>query len=63
MKKLYLKTFSVLFIGLIGILAYTQGTWIADTIMSEVSASKEIPLGITDLTCMHSGAIPIFRES
>lgn len=59
MKKLYMKMLSVLFTGLIGISAYAQGTWKADSTIAAINASTEIPLAITGLTCMHSDATTV----
>jgi len=57
-----MKTFLVLFLGIIGISAYAQGIWIGDTIQPNISASTEIPFGITGLTGMHSDPIPVFGK-
>jgi hypothetical protein len=54
MKKLYMTMLSVLFTGLIGISAYGQGTWKADSTIPEITPHTEIEMGITGLTCMHS---------
>src|SRR4030043_586980 len=54
MKKLYMKMLTVLFTGLIGISAYAQGTWKADSTIPAINPSIEIEMGITGLSCMHS---------
>jgi hypothetical protein len=55
MKKLYMKTFLVLLLGIIGISTYAQGLWLADSIdIISIRGSLEIPFEINNLSCMHS---------
>jgi hypothetical protein len=64
MKNLYLKLFSVLFLGFIGISTYAQGTWKAIGTEVAISPSTEITImGITSLSCMHSDASSIVGKS
>ena len=63
MKKLYKKMLPVLFTSLIGISAYAQGTWKADSTMAAVNASTEIETGITGLTVMHSDASTVWGKA
>jgi hypothetical protein len=64
MKKIYLKMFSILFIGSIGITAYAQGTWKTTGTETTVLPSTAITMGaITGLSCMHSDAANIIGKS
>lgn len=62
MKKFYMKMFSVLFMGLIGIATYAQGIWNADSTTAAINLSTEIPMGITGITCMHSDVATIIGK-
>jgi hypothetical protein len=63
MKKIYMKMFSILLMGSIGISAYSQGTWKTTGTEAAISASTEIPMGIAGLSCMHSDAATIIGKT
>jgi hypothetical protein len=63
MKNFYLKMFSVLFLGFIGITTYAQGTWKATGSEGTILPSTAITLGITNLTCMHSDAANVIGKT
>jgi len=66
MKKIYLKMFSILFIGFFGISSYAQGTWKATGTEAAINPSVEITditTGITGLSCMHSDAATIIGKT
>ncbi|MDO9255633.1 MAG: T9SS type A sorting domain-containing protein [Bacteroidales bacterium] len=63
MKKIYLKMFSILLMGSIGISAYAQGIWKTTGTETAISASTDIPMGITGLSCMHSDAATVIGKT
>lgn len=64
MRKIYLKMFSILFVGSIGISAYAQGTWKTTGTEAAIAASTPITMGtISGLSCMHSDGSTITAKT
>jgi hypothetical protein len=63
MKKIYLKMFSILLIGSIGISAYAQGTWKTTGTEPVISPSTAIATGIAGLSLMHSDLATIVGKT
>jgi hypothetical protein len=64
MKKIYLKMFSILLIGSIGVSAYAQGTWKTTGTEAAIAPSTAITMtGITGLECMHSDAATVLGKT